>query len=144
LVDEGEAGGAVVPVPPRPRVLLAEDYEALLVALRRLLSPSCEVVGSVADGVAVVDAAIRLRPDVIVLDLNLPTINGLEACRRIKEALPLSKVVVITATDDEAVRTRAFELGASSFLLKQCIAEELEPIIQQAFLGDRGIRPTES
>ena len=57
---------------------------------------------------------------------------------------PLSKVVVITATDDEAVRTRAFELGASSFLLKQCIAEELEPIIQQAFRGDRGIRATDS
>jgi DNA-binding NarL/FixJ family response regulator len=133
LVDNREAGGAGRQVPRRPRVLLAEDYEALLVALRRLLSPSCEVVGSVADGVAVVDAAIGLRPDVIVLDLNLPTINGLEACRRIKEALPLSKVVVITATDDEAVRTRAFELGASAFVLKQRIAEELDAIIQQAF-----------
>jgi DNA-binding NarL/FixJ family response regulator len=133
LVDNREAGGAVRQAPPRPRVLLAEDYEALLVALRRLLSPSCDVVGSVADGVAVVDAAMRLRPDVIVLDLNLPTINGLEACRRIKEALPLSKVVVITATDDDAVRTRAFELGASAFVLKQRIAEELDAIIQQAF-----------
>ena len=133
MVDNPEAGGAVRQAPPRPRVLLAEDYEALLVALRRLLSPSCDVVGSVADGVAVVDAAMRLRPDVVVLDLNLPTINGLEACRRIKEARPLSKVVVITATDDDAVRTRAFELGASAFVLKQRIAEELDAIIQQAF-----------
>jgi DNA-binding NarL/FixJ family response regulator len=142
LVDNGEAGGATRQVPRRPRVLLAEDYEALLVALRRLLSPSCDVVGSVADGVAVVDAALRLRPDVIVLDLNLPTISGLEACRRIKEAVPLSKVVGITATDDEALRTRAFELGATAFVLKQRIAEELDPIIQQAFLDDRGIRVT--
>jgi DNA-binding NarL/FixJ family response regulator len=138
LVDNGEAGGAVRQAPRRPRVLLAEDYEALLVALRRLLSPSCEVVGSVADGVAVVDAAIRLRPDVVVLDLNLPTINGLEACRRIKAALPLSKVVVITATDDEALRASALEFGATAFVLKQRIAEELDPIIQQAFLDDRG------
>jgi DNA-binding NarL/FixJ family response regulator len=138
LVDNREAGGAVRQAPRRPRVLLAEDYEALLVALRRLLSPSCDVVGSVADGVAVVDAAIRLRPDVIVLDLNLPTINGLEACRRIKAALPLSKIVVITATDDEAIRTSAFELGATAFVLKQRIAEELDPIIQRVFLDGRG------
>jgi DNA-binding NarL/FixJ family response regulator len=142
LVDNREAGGAVRQAPPRPRVLLAEDYEALLVALRRLLSPSCEVVGSVADGVAVVDAAMRLRPDVIVLDLNRPTINGLEACRRIKAALPLSKVVVITATDDEAIRTSAFEFGATAFVLKQRIAEELDTIIQQAFLDDRGTGAT--
>ena len=134
-----EADGASLEARPRPRVLLAEDYEALLVALRRLLSPSCEVVGSVADGLAAVDAAARLRPDVVVLDLNLPTLNGLEACRRIKEALPLSKVVLITAADDEAVRERAFELGASAFVLKHRIADELDPIIQKAFQGDTNI-----
>ena len=134
-----EPDGASLAHQPRPRVLLAEDYEALLVALRRLLSPSCDVVGSVADGLAVVDAAVRLRPDVIVLDLNLPTINGLEACRRIKAALPLSKVVLITAADDEAVRERAFELGASAFVLKHRIADELDRIIQKAFRSDTNI-----
>ena len=120
--------------------MLAEDYDALLVALRRLLAPSCDVVGSVADGLAVVDAAVRLQPDVVVLDLNLPTINGLEACRRIKEAVPLSKVVLITAADDDAVRERAFELGASAFVLKHRVVDDLGPAIQQAFLGDTGIR----
>jgi CheY-like chemotaxis protein len=128
-----EAGGASLENQARPRVLLAEDYDALLVALRRLLAPFCDVVGSVADGLAVVDAAARLRPDVVVLDLNLPTINGLEACRRIKEALPLSKVILITAADDEALRERAFELGASAFVLKHRVADELGPAIQQAF-----------
>jgi DNA-binding NarL/FixJ family response regulator len=124
---------------PRPRVLLAEDYSPLLVALRRLLAPSCDVVGSVTDGQAVVDAADRLRPDVIVVDLNLPTLNGLEACRLIKDALPCCKIVLITAADDAAVMERAFELGASAFVLKHRVAEELGPIIQQTFLGGTGI-----
>lgn len=117
----------------RPRVLLAEDYDALLVALGRLLGPTCDIVGSVGDGLAAVDAAARLRPDVIVLDLYLPTMDGLEACRRIKEAMPHSKVVLITAAGDDAIRERAFELGASAFVLKHRIVDELDPIIQKAF-----------
>jgi DNA-binding NarL/FixJ family response regulator len=139
LTSNREAGGASLDAQPRPRVLLAEDYEALLVALRRLLAPLCDVVGSVADGLAVVEAALRLRPDVIVLDLNLPTINGLEACHRIKEALPLTKVILITAADDDALRRRAFELGASAFVLKHRVVDDLGPAIQKAFQGDTNI-----
>jgi len=135
LTNDREAGGMTPLVRPQPRVLLAEDYGPLLVALRRLLAPSCDVVGSFTDGPAVVDAATRLRPDVIVLDLNLPTMNGLEACRRIKETLPLCKVVLITAADDEALRERAFEVGAFAFVLKHRIADDLGPIVQSAFLG---------
>ena len=140
LLTGNREAGASLENQPRPRVLLAEDYDALLIALRRLLVPYCDVVGSVADGLAVVDAAARLRPDVTVLDLNLPTINGLEACRRIKAALPLSKVVLITAADDEALRERAFELGACAFVLKHRLADDLIPIIQKAFQGDPDVR----
>jgi DNA-binding NarL/FixJ family response regulator len=140
LTKDGEAGGAPPPDQRRPRVLLAEDYDALLVALRRLLAPYCEVVGSVGDGLAVVEAALRLRPDVAVLDLNLPTINGLEACRRITEALPLCRVVLITATDDEAVADEAFALGASAFVLKQRVADDLGTVVQQVFQGGSRIR----
>ena len=140
MTSNREAGGASPEGQPRARVLLAEDYEALLVALRRLLTPFCDIVGSVADGLAVVDAAVRLRPDVTVLDLNLPTLNGLEACRRIKAALPLSKVVLITAADDDALRERAFELGACAFVLKHRLADDLIPIIQKAFQGDPDVR----
>jgi DNA-binding NarL/FixJ family response regulator len=135
LTSDRAAGSASPRDPSRPRVLLAEDYDALLVALRRLLAPSCDVVGSVGDGLAVVEAAGRLRPDVVVLDLHLPTIDGLEACRRIKEAQPVCKVVVITATDDQAIGERAFELGASAFVLKHRVADDLGAIIQQAFQG---------
>ena len=124
---------------PRPRVLLAEDYNPLLVALRRLLAPSCEVVGSVADGLAAVDAAVRLRPDVVVLDLNLPTLNGLEACRRIKDAVPPCKVVLITAVDERAVIEKAFEQGASAFVLKHRLVDDLGPVIERALRGDTGI-----
>ena len=133
LTSNGEAAGAPLDGQRRPRVLLAEDYDALLVALRRLLAPSCDVVGSVADGLAVVDAAVRLRPDVVVIDLNLPTMNGLEACRRIRAAVPLSKIVLITAADDDTVRDRAFELGASAFVLKHRVVDDLGPAIQDAF-----------
>ncbi len=82
----------------------------------------------------------RLRPDVTVLDLNLPTINGLEACRRIKAALPLSKVILITAADDDALRKTAFELGASAFVLKHRVVDDLGPAIQEAFQGNAGTR----
>jgi DNA-binding NarL/FixJ family response regulator len=140
LAIDREAGSTLPGNQPRPRVLLADDYNALLVALRRLLAPSCDVVGSVADGLAVVDAATRLRPDVTVLDLNLPTINGLEACRRIKAALPLSKVILITAADDDALRKTAFELGASAFVLKHRVVDDLGPAIQEAFQGNAGTR----
>jgi DNA-binding NarL/FixJ family response regulator len=135
LTNNGDAGGPSPQVQPRPRVLLADDYNALLVALRRLLAPSCEVVGSVGDGLAVVEAAARLRPDVVVLDLNLPMLNGLEACRRITTTLPRSKVILITAADDDALRKRAFELGACAFVLKHRVIDDLGPAIQDAFQG---------
>jgi DNA-binding NarL/FixJ family response regulator len=140
LSSDGDAGGASPEVPPRPRVLLADDYKALLVALRRLLAPSCDVVGTVGDGLEVVDAAARLRPDVIVLDVNLPTLNGLEACRRIKAALPRSQVILITAADDDALRKRAFELGACAFVLKHRVVDDLGPAIHDAFQGGSAAR----
>src|SRR4249919_2294475 len=79
-------------LPKRPRVLIAEDHPSVAKAVCRLLALDCEVVGSVADGNEVVEAAQRLRPDAIVVDLNLPNVNGLEACRQIMQATPDVKV----------------------------------------------------
>ena len=81
-------------MPKRPRVLVAEDHAAVAKAVCRLLALDCEVVGSVADGKAVLEAAQRLQPDVIVLDLNLPHVNGLEACPQIMQGNPKTKVIV--------------------------------------------------
>jgi DNA-binding NarL/FixJ family response regulator len=119
-----------------PRVLLADDHDGILAALERLLAPSCDVVGRARDGVAVVDAAIRLRPDVIVLDLNMPAMHGLDACRRIRAEAPETAIVLLTAVDDPAVREKALEAGASAFVRKDRVAVALVPAIRSAFRGD--------
>jgi CheY-like chemotaxis protein len=114
-------------------VLVADDYPGLISALARLLSHSCDVVGHVADGIDLLDAVGRHRPDVVVVDVHLPGINGLEACRRIRE-LPLPPaVVVISAATDAAIRERALAVGASAFVTKYELANRLEAAVQQAF-----------
>ena len=99
-------------------MLIADDHPDLVKAVCRLLAVDCDVVGTVADGSAVLEAAQRLQPDVIVVDLNLPNVNGLEACRQITQANPEMKVIVFTAMNDPDVRQRSFEVGASAFVLK--------------------------
>ena len=105
-------------LPKRPRVLVADDHAEVAKAVCRVLALDCEIVGSVADGSAVLEAAQRLQPDVIVLDLHLPNVNALEACRQITAANPQTKVIVFTAMNDPDVRQRAFEVGASAFVSK--------------------------
>ncbi len=122
---------------PRPRVLLADDYEGILTALRRILEPSCEVVGCVTDGAALLEAAARLEPDVIVLDIAMPEISGLEACRQIKQIAPQTTVVILTAADDAVVRREAFKAGASAFVLKCAVADELSGAIQKVFVAEQ-------
>ena len=90
-------------LPRRPRVLVADDHPEVARAVCRLLALDCEVVGSVADGSAVLEAAQRLQPEVVVLDVNLPNVHGLEACRQIMQALPEMKVIVFTAMNDPEV-----------------------------------------
>ena len=97
---------------------MAEDWPDMVKAICRVLALDCEVAGIVADGSAVLEAAQRLQPDVIVLDLNLPNVNGLEACRQITQVNPETKVIVFTANDDPDVRQRSFEAGASAFVYK--------------------------
>ena len=105
-------------VPTRPRVLLAEDHEGVAKALCRVLAMDFDVVGNVPDGSAVLEAARRLQPDMIVLDLNLPNVNGLEACRRITQVNPQAKIIVFTAMNDPGVRQQCLDVGASAFLFK--------------------------
>ena len=108
-------------MPKRPRVLLAEDHPEVAKAVCRVLALECEVVGSVADGSAVLEAVQRLQPDVIVVDLNLPNVNGLEACRQITQVNPEAKVIVFTAMNDPDIRQRAIEVGASAFVSKMAV-----------------------
>jgi DNA-binding NarL/FixJ family response regulator len=116
----------------RPRIVLADDYPRLLVALRRVLEPSCEVVGSVSSGREAVDAVMTLKPDVVVLDLTLPDLNGLEVCRQIKRIVPETHVVLLTAADDKVLQESAIEAGASGFVAKHSVGD-LTRIIQRIF-----------
>ena len=126
----------------RPRVLLADDYAGLLAAWRRLLEPAFEVVGSVGDGRALLEAATALIPDVIVADLSMPEMNGLDACRRIKNQIPQTKIVLVTAGGDEWVARAAFDAGASAFVLKHSAADDLLTAIETALVGHTYCTPT--
>ena len=121
-------------MPKRPRVLLAEDHPEVAKAVCRVLSLDCEVVGTVADASAVLDAVQQLQPDVVVLDLNLSHSNGLDACRQITHASPQTKVIMFTAMNDPDVRQRSFEVGASAFVSKMAgPGDDLLSTIQRLF-----------
>jgi DNA-binding NarL/FixJ family response regulator len=125
----------------RPRVLLADDHAMLLEAFTRMLSPSCDVVGAVGDGRALLEAAPRLEPDVIVADIAMPKLNGIDACRQLQPKLPGVRWVFLTVNEDPDLAREAFRLGASAFLLKSSAASELFTAIQRAMAGQRYITP---
>ena len=115
-------------MPTRPRVLLVDDHPGIVRALSRLLSTECDVVGVMADGREVAAAAARLQPVLIVVDLNLPDVSGLDVCRQIRDSNPRVKVVVISARIDEAIRDEALAAGASGFFDKSAANELIEAI----------------
>jgi DNA-binding NarL/FixJ family response regulator len=116
-------------------VLLADDYVGLLTAWRRLLEPSYNVVACVRDGRALLEAASTLNPDVVIADLSMPELNGLDACRQIKEGSPQTKVILVTAGGDQWVARAAFRAGASGFVLKHTAADDLLIAIDAALAG---------
>ncbi len=104
-------------------------------AVRRLLAPDCEIVGSVADGSALLEAAQRLQPDVIVLDVNLPNVDSLEACREIRRVNPATKVIMFTAMADQATSQAFLGAGASAFVSKLA-SEDLLSTIQRLCIDE--------
>ena len=118
-------------MPTRPRVLLADDYPDMVKAVSRLLANDCDVVGSVADGSELLEAAERLQPDVIVLDLNLPNVDGLDACRQITQAFPEIRVILFTAMSDADVSQRLLGAGASAFVSKLAPVDSLVSTIKR-------------
>ena len=112
----------------RTRVLLADDYPDMVKAVSRLLELDCEIVGSVTDGRALLEAAQRLQPDVIVLDVNLRNVQSLEACREIRRVNPTTKVIMFTAIADPATSQAFLEAGASAFISKLASEDLLSTI----------------
>jgi DNA-binding NarL/FixJ family response regulator len=125
----------------RPRVLLAEDYRLLREAFAQLLERTCEVVGTVADGRALLDAAAELRPDIVVLDIAMPLLNGLDAARQLRQAMPDVKVIFLTVSEDAELAAEALRQGASGFLLKNSAASELLRAVREASRGRTYVTP---
>jgi DNA-binding NarL/FixJ family response regulator len=124
-----------------PRVLLADDHALLLGAFEKLLAGECDVVGQVADGRALLAAVDTLRPDLVVLDISMPLLNGLEAGRQIKQKHPRTRLVFLTMNEDSDVAAEAFRGGASAYLLKRSAASELGLAIREVMQGRTYITP---
>lgn len=114
----------------KPRVLLADDHALVLEGFKKLLEEYCQVVGSVEDGRALLDAAERLHPDIVVLDISMPKLNGLDAARRLRKMVPRPRLIFVTVHADQDYVTQAFKAGASAYLLKRSAGSELVQAIE--------------
>jgi DNA-binding NarL/FixJ family response regulator len=123
------------------RVLLADDHVLLMDAFRKLLEPEFEVVGTVSDGKSLIALATHLRPDLIVLDLGLPLLNGMDAGRKLKILLPKTRLLVVTMNEDVGVAVKALREWASGFLLKKCAGTELVFAIRELMAGHSYVTP---
>jgi len=129
------------PLNCRPRVLLADDHTMLLDAFRRLLEPHCEIVGAASDGRALVELAIKTSPAVVVLDISMPRLNGIEAAAQLRRKLPDVRIIFLTVNEDPDVAAEAIRRGASAFLLKSSASGELILAIEMALAGKTYITP---
>ena len=124
-----------------PRVLLADDHTLLLGAFEKLLAPECEIVGTASDGRSLIVEAQRLKPDVVVLDIAMPLLNGLEAGRQIKQLQKDVKLVFVTMYEDSDLAAEAFRAGASAYLLKRSAASELLLAVREVMKGRSYVTP---
>jgi DNA-binding NarL/FixJ family response regulator len=118
-----------------PRVLIADDHTLIAEAFQKLLEPACDVIGTVTDGRALLVAARDLRPEVIVLDVAMPLLNGLDAARYIRKMDPSIKLVFVTVSEDPDIAAEAFRAGGSAYLLKRSAGAELLAAIHEVLQG---------
>ncbi len=126
----------------RPRVLLADDHKILVEGLRGLLEPEFDLLATVEDGRELVERALELMPDVIIADVSMPLLNGIEATRQILPKAPKIRVVFLTMHADVAYANEAFRAGASGYILKRSAAGELGTAIREALNGGVYVTPS--
>jgi DNA-binding NarL/FixJ family response regulator len=125
----------------RPRILMADDHQMLLDAFKVMLEPDFDVVGTVTDGRAVLQEFARLDPDIVVLDVAMPLLNGLDAARQLKARRRSVKLIFLTMNPDPDLAGEALRLGASGYVLKSSAARELKQAIEEALSGRSYITP---
>jgi DNA-binding NarL/FixJ family response regulator len=125
----------------KPRLLLADDHTLLLEGIRLMLEPEFDLVGSVEDGQALLAAAKRLKPDIILLDISMPRLNGIDAARRLRKLLPSARLIFVTMHAGAEYVTEAFRAGAMGYILKRAAASELIVAIRAVLKGNPYVSP---
>lgn len=125
-----------------PRILIGDDHVLVAEAFKKLLDTDYEVVGTVGDGRSLVRVAAELRPDLIIIDVAMPILNGLDAGQQIRELLPSVKLVYVTMNSDADVAAEAFRRGASAYLVKTCAASELVIAVREVLRHKSYLSPT--
>jgi DNA-binding NarL/FixJ family response regulator len=126
----------------RIRVLLADDHEAMLERIAELVKTECDVVGTATDGQQALDAAGELNPDVLVLDISMPVLNGIEAAHQLKKAGHKARIVFLTVHDDPDFAREALAAGALGYVIKSRIASDLVTAIKAAYAGRLFLSPS--
>lgn len=125
----------------RPTTLIADDHQVFVEGLQRILDGPCELVGTVRNGLDLMDAARRLRPDLIVSDVSMPVVNGIEAVRQLSQGGLRSRVVMLSMHDDKEMATAALRAGAMAYVLKTSPSQELLTAIREALAGKLYVTP---
>ena len=129
-------------MPSRPsRILIADDHKLMAELCQRILQPEFDVVGTVGNGRELLLAAVKLQPEVVLLDIGMPVLNGLDAGKQLKALLPAIKLVYLTMITDPEVALEAFDRGASGFLLKTCVVDEVVSAVREALRGKTYLSP---
>ncbi len=125
----------------KARILLADDHTLVVEGFRKLLEPEFDLVGTVEDGRALLEAAPKLQPDVILLDISMPLLNGIDAARRLKKMMPDVKLIFVTMHADPAYVTEAFRVGATGYVLKRSAAADLLQAVRTVLNGHYYVAP---
>ena len=121
----------------RPRILLADEHVLIQEGLRRMLEPQHNIVDAVSDGRALVDAALRLKPDLIILDVTMPLLSGIEAARQIRKRLPRVRLLFLTVHANPAYLREALSAGATGYILKSSTREQILDAVKTVLAGQR-------
>ena len=125
----------------RIRILLADDHAMICAGFQKLLEPEFEVVGTVGDGRALLKAAGELKPDLVLVDIGMPLLNGLDAARKLKKLMPRVKLIFLTMNPDSDLASEAFRIGASGYLLKNSPGDELLKAVRDVVRGMSHVTP---